>query len=459
MRKFKPYAIAPRICQMIAWVPTRLLLTFFCRFEIRGSKNLAGIDQAIFAVNHASELDPIILTAALNPLGRFAPMFYITAPLTSFADPHFGWRRYLYSSTWFFKAWGAYPHIPGFKDYSKSLRQHIEILKDGYSICIFPEGAVTKTGALGEARGGVAYLAHDSKAPIVPVAISGTFKMNMSGFLRGKRKIIIEFGKPILAHDFLPKILQNDTDERYRRGSEHVFQPVFDMLESHRAVSYKIPWHVAFSYTCIRTLLGPFVRRIWVARVTGIENLPKTGAALIAATHESYFDFICTIAIARRNVYYLAAEKFFKNPLWRPLMRATGQIEVDREHKENRTHIDAVVLDLLSQGLAVGIFPEGTRSSSPTEMMRGYPGVVRYAFESGAPIIPIGIKGAFQVMSRFDSKPKFKRIIELHIGTPFRLGHAPLLQASKEHIAVHLDALMHALSALSGKDYPYAQSE
>ena len=176
---YKPYSWPTRILQTLAWTPTRLAFNIFCHFEVRGAHNLKGINQAIFAVNHSSELDPIIVTAALNPLGRFAPLFYLSGPSENFNDPAFKWRRHLYSSKWFFRAWGAYPHSPGTRDYAHSLKYHIQILADGGSLCIFPEGGLTKTGELGLPRGGVTYLSHNCNVPIVPVAISGVYKMTI----------------------------------------------------------------------------------------------------------------------------------------------------------------------------------------------------------------------------------------------------------------------------------------
>ncbi len=199
----KSYSIIPRILQTIAWLPTRLLLVGFCGFEVRGTQHLDGIDQAIFAVNHANELDPIILTAAINPLGRFAPMFYVAGPLDGFHDKKFGWRRRLYSSSWFFRAWGAYPHVPGHKNYERSLAQHRTILKNGGSLCIFPEGGTTKDGKLREGKGGVAYLSHATHVPVIPVAIVGTYRLSFKRFLDRRYHITLVFGKPKYVHEII----------------------------------------------------------------------------------------------------------------------------------------------------------------------------------------------------------------------------------------------------------------
>lgn len=50
-------------------------------------------------------------------------------------------------------------------------------------------------------------------------------------------------------------------------------------------------------YWILKILLGPVVKLIWIKKVDGLENIPKTGSCIIAANHSSYFDFIFLIAV------------------------------------------------------------------------------------------------------------------------------------------------------------------
>lgn len=454
---FQWYSLPPRVLQTLAWLPTRLLLNFFCHFEVRGRKNLAGLTNAIFAPNHANELDPIVLTAALSPFGRFAPMYYVSDAVENFQKKDFGWRRHLYKG-WFFKSWGSHPVATGLKNYEKALVPHVKIIKNGGSLCIFPEGYITRDGKLREARGGVVFLSTHTGTPVVPVAISETFKLNPSDFFKRKRHVVLEFGKPIY-----PQALIEDEKkhifEHYRVSASFVLERIFDLLEKHKVGGYRVGLGIRVTYATIRFVLGPIIRLIWVKEVKGMENFPLQGPVILAANHESYFDFITCIAISPRNIYYLAAEKFFRHPAWRILMKLTGQIEVDRENKERRSHVDKVVYDLLSRGCVVGIFPEGTRAGDPEIMLKGYPGVVRYGYASGAPILPVGIKGTYRVMSRFDKKPHFKKIIEINVGNPIFLGNPLEGEPSEEKIEKTLYNLMGTLAVLSGKKYPYSKED
>jgi len=174
-----------------------------------GLDRVKGLRQAIFAANHCSELDPILVTAALPWLGRFAPFFYVVAPVEAFSNKEkkarYGWRQRLYTSGWFFHAWGAYPNVPGHRDYATSLQNTIAVMRDGGSMCMFPEGKLSKTGTIQEARGGVAYLSHATDVPVVPVAIIGSFRMSAKVFFNRQRTIKVVFGEPVFARECMPQ--------------------------------------------------------------------------------------------------------------------------------------------------------------------------------------------------------------------------------------------------------------
>lgn len=177
-------------------MPGRLLLYFFCHLEIVGKENLKELSHAIFASNHSSELDSIILLAPLNPLGRFMPMFYVAREHTFYSGPHFRWRRYVYKE-WFFFLWGAYPLKAHRQNYAKALERHERLLRDGQNLSIFPEGRMTRDGRLQEGHGGVGYLALTTGVPVVPVAISGTFGLTGKIFWRRSHTVRIILGKPL----------------------------------------------------------------------------------------------------------------------------------------------------------------------------------------------------------------------------------------------------------------------
>jgi 1-acyl-sn-glycerol-3-phosphate acyltransferase len=210
------YFLSPLILQKLIWIPTNLALGVFGSMEIYGLENLRGLDtNVIFALNHASELDVFLLPAALPFFSKFSPMFYTSREKDFYVNS--GWRRHFYGGS-FFKAWGAYPVTPGLNDYGASLKNQLAILRDGGSICIFPEGGVTKDGNMRPAKGGVAHLSYASKLPIIPVRLGGTYKLRLTDFLFCRRKLSIAFGAPIWDVTQAPRIPPYDVFKNYAEG-------------------------------------------------------------------------------------------------------------------------------------------------------------------------------------------------------------------------------------------------
>jgi len=169
-------------------------------------------------------------------------------------------------------------------------------------------------------------------------------------------------------------------------------------------------------YWLLKKIFGPFVRLIWIKKVEGLENIPKTGSCIIAANHSSYFDFISLIAVLPRRMYFLTAEKFYKSKFWYPLVACTGQIRVDRDSSDKK-EVYEKVSSILKSGQVLGIFPEGTRSHNG-KIGKTFTGVAMFATTAKVSVIPIGIIGTYEVMSRYDKRLKFKKNIEIKIGKP-----------------------------------------
>jgi len=191
----KLYRLPPLFLQSLFWAPTRIILKIFTDFEVRGISNVQNLPRGvIFVSNHQSELDPILITASLPFLSHHFPMFYTSREKSFYIKS--GWRQIFYGGL-FFKMWGAYPVRVGLRDYGDSLVCHAEIIKDGGSVCIFPEGKRTVDNKIGPVKGGAAYLSYVTKAPIVPVKIEGVWRTSPKDFFWRKRKCRITIGQPI----------------------------------------------------------------------------------------------------------------------------------------------------------------------------------------------------------------------------------------------------------------------
>ncbi|MES2623047.1 MAG: lysophospholipid acyltransferase family protein [Patescibacteria group bacterium] len=210
-----------------------------------------------------------------------------------------------------------------------------------------------------------------------------------------------------------------------------------------------------YTYKAIRSILGPIIRTIWVKSHTNIHHI-KTHkkAAIVAANHQSFFDFLCLVSVSGRNIHFLSAEKFFKRGLWKPLMVGTGQIKVERNATDKSVVHSRVKTHILKNDL-VGIFPEGTRAPSETEMLKAYTGVARYALEHNVPVIPVGIKGTHAIHNRESKKMLFKKNVEIVVGEPMIFSYPEGSSTNPEILEAVTRTIMDEIAHLSGKVYPH----
>jgi 1-acyl-sn-glycerol-3-phosphate acyltransferase len=143
-------------------------------------------------------------------------------------------------------------------------------------------------------------------------------------------------------------------------------------------------------YALARVLLTPLLRFWFRLHVSGRENIPPEGAAIVAPNHKSFLDaFFVGIAI-RRHVRYMAKVELFKGPLaW--LFPRLGAFPVRRGEADADALQTARVI--LEQGGLVVVFPEGTRVEEPDVLGSPHHGAGRLALEAHAPIIPTAIAG------------------------------------------------------------------
>ena len=157
------------------------------RLRIRGIENVDGRPDYIILSNHASILDIPALLAAF----RFPSRFIAKKSLAWF--PLFGWYLYF-----------AHHILINRRNASSTLRgikQASLLLKRGVSVIAFPEGTRTPDGEVKDFRSGAFLLALQSKAPILPVSISGTFEMlPRKGWCFWPGTIHLSIGKPIPTH-------------------------------------------------------------------------------------------------------------------------------------------------------------------------------------------------------------------------------------------------------------------
>ena len=137
--------------------------------------------------------------------------------------------------------------------------------------------------------------------------------------------------------------------------------------------------------------------------IEGAENLPVTGAVIVAGNHPSYLDPVYISLGLSRPIRFLAWEKPFQVPVLGTLIRAYGAIPVNTD-RPGRASFESAV-KVLRAGEVFGIFPEGGRSDFGV-MNPLKSGVARLAMMTGAPILPVTVRGAFRVWPKYQLLPR-----------------------------------------------------
>jgi len=181
-------------------------------------------------------------------------------------------------------------------------------------------------------------------------------------------------------------------------------------------------------------------------KVIGLENVPKTGGVLLASNHASNLDPLVGWAAFYG---YRRLRGVAKVELWKPkplayVMDAFDSVPV-RRNTADRAMMRRV-LELLAEGHAVGIFPEGTRTYDGL-LNPAQPGVALLAQRSGAPVIPVALLGTYEMLPR--GRKKLKRVpVTLALGKPMTFPPG----TSREAVA---EAIMEAIAALmTANGYP-----
>ncbi|MBZ5502586.1 MAG: 1-acyl-sn-glycerol-3-phosphate acyltransferase [Acidobacteriia bacterium] len=133
-------------------------------------------------------------------------------------------------------------------------------------------------------------------------------------------------------------------------------------------------------------------------RVEGLEKIPPR-ACIFAANHASNLDPPALVAVIPRRVSFLAKKEVFRIPILATAMRVAQFVPVDRASREAATASVDIAARRLKEGLSFAVFPEGTRS--PDGRMRPFKkGTFVMAIQAGAPVVPVSIVGAQNLMQK-----------------------------------------------------------
>lgn len=170
------------------WIFFRPALNHFCYLKISGKENLAKVSNPFIAAIavHANYADAYIVGGAFPFNSSVFPIRYMIK-----ARVFDTWAKLIY------KTYGAFKVEYGI-GVENALKDSIDFIKNGEVVGIFVEGKISKDGRMQMVKPGVAHLALQTGAPILPVILSGTLGLHWTNFLLRRKKISVSFCSPII---------------------------------------------------------------------------------------------------------------------------------------------------------------------------------------------------------------------------------------------------------------------
>ena len=180
------------------------LTRLFARIRVEGLHHLAALDgPVVFASNHQSHMDtPVLLAALPGPLRRRVAV----AMAKEFFDAHFhpgvhSRRQRLAAGTLYYLAalfFNAFPLPQREAGARRTLRYIGELVSEGWSVLIFPEGRRTDAGEISEFKPGVGMIGSRLDVPVVPVRLEGVDRVLHQSWRMARRgRVRVAFGLPI----------------------------------------------------------------------------------------------------------------------------------------------------------------------------------------------------------------------------------------------------------------------
>jgi 1-acyl-sn-glycerol-3-phosphate acyltransferase len=156
-------------------------------------------------------------------------------------------------------------------------------------------------------------------------------------------------------------------------------------------------------YAVVRAVLVPLMRTWFRMRISGREQIPAEGAAILAPNHKSFYDSFFLALATPRHLRFMGKVELFEGRRARLLVRL-GAFPVRRGEAD--ADALATARALLEAGELLAIFPEGTRVRDPAALGSPRRGAGRLALESGAPMVPAAITGTEKLFAGPFPKPK-----------------------------------------------------
>lgn len=188
-------------------------------------------------------------------------------------------------------------------------------------------------------------------------------------------------------------------------------------------------------FPLLKFLVRIFCKAIFFVKLVNLENLPKEGPAILAVNHTSLWDPPVLISTVPRYMRTMAKKELFDHKLLAPILRMAGAFPVSRGTND----ISAVktALKTLKDGEVFTIFPSGKRVMGD-EASDAKAGVALIAARSGAPVIPVAMRGGYRLF----------RKVTITFGEPMHLEATDGKKPGSEELKAFADKIMERIESL-----------
>ncbi len=160
---------------------------------------------------------------------------------------------------------------------------------------------------------------------------------------------------------------------------------------------YNIPPEKNWFYVFVSAILVFFGKIYFRLEVKGLENIPATGAVIVAPAHRSNLDPPAVGIMSSRQLHFMAKHTLFSVPILGAAIRKLNAFPVKRGAFD-RTAME-YSFELLRQGRPLLIFPEGTRSRDGL-LQKPLAGVGMMVAKAKVPVVPCYIHGSYEAYPR-----------------------------------------------------------
>ena len=206
-------------------------------------------------------------------------------------------------------------------------------------------------------------------------------------------------------------------------------------------------FHAVFYWVNIRSWASALIWLVTRRDVKGRDRIPRKGALILASNHLNLADPPILSVVMPRRVVWMGKQELFDIPVFGVLYNLFGCIPVRRFQADLRALRRSQ--EALQRGLALGMFPEGTRSGE-SGLGRGEPGTALLAMRTDTPVMPVAIWGTEGVRLPRAFLPPWTSV-HVVFGEPFCLPKPQRL--TKEAVEEGADLIMRRIAELLPERY------